>query len=382
MLANIANENQSQYFIAGGMFERKENSLAVFDTTDEVHPAWTNLTTHIPYFNGPATQFVPFGERGVLISIGGFIDHRSTQQRDMSLIQVFDIATQIWSAVLAIGDVPEPRSNFCSALSAASDQSSFQLTIYGGLIEIYGNTTDELYVLSMPSFQWVKISETENSNTEVGNPVGRVLHSCLAYNDRQMFVLGGKIATPNGSWDTSHCIDSLPGIKLLDMTTFEWYSEYPIPNTTYEVPQQVINIIGGGPDGGARDAAAWQPRVDTGLFGRITSNDRSTSFGTPTSAPEGTTHPATHSRNRTVIIAGAVTGGVIGVALFGVVAFEILGRRTRKQGKRKPNVTALLPDQPNLKTLGIIPKSEFEICEIQGDNTEAIEMCFIRELEA
>lgn len=50
----------------------------------------------------------------------------------MSNIFVYDIFSNVWYLVEATGEVPPYRGEFCSGVSSAPDDSSFQITMHGG----------------------------------------------------------------------------------------------------------------------------------------------------------------------------------------------------------------------------------------------------------
>jgi len=55
--------------------------------------------------------------------------------------------------VTASGDIPDQRVDFCSTVSLSADDSSFQITIYGGWNLFEGNAFEDVYVLAIPSFR-------------------------------------------------------------------------------------------------------------------------------------------------------------------------------------------------------------------------------------
>lgn len=174
----------------------------------------------------------------------------------MNDIQVYDIAAGTWFAINATGDVPKPRTNFCSALAAAPDDSSFQLIIYGGndSDDRFGGSgppyMSDVYMLVLPAFQWVKVNTNSPTNSSSTGAEPRSNQFCTTYHDRQFVVLGG-----TNNFDNVSCDSNLPALKMLDLTTFEWQTQYPLQDTTYKLPQAVIDIVGGDPDGGAKPAS-------------------------------------------------------------------------------------------------------------------------------
>ncbi|KAL9635032.1 MAG: hypothetical protein Q9164_003726 [Protoblastenia rupestris] len=135
----------------------KVGGMGILDTTEPLHPTWTNLTDNFPFIWSSTSQYVHFGKEGVIVSLGGNEIVRAS--RDMSHIQTFDLESQTWSQITATGKIPKPRTQFCYDLSAALDDSSFQLIIYGGSNDDEGIGFEDVYVLTMPAFRWIKIQD-------------------------------------------------------------------------------------------------------------------------------------------------------------------------------------------------------------------------------
>lgn len=148
-----------------------------------------------------------------------------------------------------ISGIPNGRTEFCSVVSRAPDDSSFQITMYGGTLE---NETyyDDVWVLSVPSFQWIRINDTNNHELITnGADAGRKGHTCVIWNDSQMIVLGGIYASNaatqvQGDGNKSVCDTSYSPIRVLDTSSYSWKTEYQ-PNNTYSVPSAISAIIGG-----------------------------------------------------------------------------------------------------------------------------------------
>lgn len=148
--------------------------------------------------------------------------------------------------VTANGDIPNPRSEFCSVASASPDDSSFQITIYGGWSLFEGRAFDDVYVLSIPSFRWVKVDDkATNKEAQLPGQIGRKGMTCQIYGDRQMLVLGGGVNMGQNQVNGQTCNTSYPAIRLLDTTTLAWLDQYNSVVEPYGVPQVVYNIIGG-----------------------------------------------------------------------------------------------------------------------------------------
>ena len=79
-----------------------------------------------------------------------------------------------WFTQTATGDVPSPRRASCAGVVWAADRSSFNLYgnreklhvevmltcksyVWGGIGET-GDALEEAYILTLPSFQWIRVS--------------------------------------------------------------------------------------------------------------------------------------------------------------------------------------------------------------------------------
>lgn len=105
----------------------------------------------------------------------------------MSQIELYDIQAEFWYTQNATGEIPEMRSKFCAGAVAAPDSSSYNIYIYGG--KGFGeNLTgfDDVYVLSIPSFKWIKLYPPLNT---VGRPHYDL--TCSIVRNGQMIVIGG-----------------------------------------------------------------------------------------------------------------------------------------------------------------------------------------------
>ena len=148
----------------------------------------------------------------------------------------------------ATGDIPVSRSEFCSVISASPDDSSFQITLYGGYNIHDGAAFEDVYVLAIPAFRYINITSTNNLEMQASADAGRYATTCVLYEDRQMIVLGGLLILNGNSVvaNTETCNSSWSAIRQLDTTTFEWQDTFNPGSEPYSVPGQVSNVIGGG----------------------------------------------------------------------------------------------------------------------------------------
>lgn len=119
--------------------------------------------------------------------------------------------------------------------------------MYGGYDPIRNIMYDDVWVISLPSFKWVKLDS--------GGPNPRFGHSCHAAGISHMISIGGSLdAAMYGvetsgqvpaNLDTIKC-DPVEGVKIFDLSLGTWSTYSPGPLAPiYRVPAQVVAIIGG-----------------------------------------------------------------------------------------------------------------------------------------
>lgn len=155
----------------------------------------------------------------------------------LSQISVYDIQSKDWYNVTATGDIPEDRSQFCAVVSASVDQSSFQVTIFGGWNVFTKDIFEDIYVLTVPSFRWIKVDAKDDFEANAGSKG----HRCIIYKDAQMIVLGGSVKVDD---DERACDTAHPPLRVLDTSNYTWKKVFD-PSIEYRVPDIVTNVIGG-----------------------------------------------------------------------------------------------------------------------------------------
>lgn len=130
------------------------------------------------------------------------------------------------------GDHPPQLESFCSVYASASDSSSHNIYIYGGYegVSPKNDTMDDVYVLSLPSFEWIKLYEGDVQS-------GRKQHKCVKPYPDKMLVLGGSKVAPKS------CLDP---IRVYNLNTGRFQDTYdPEDWEEYKVPDLVSGRIGG-----------------------------------------------------------------------------------------------------------------------------------------
>ena len=338
-------------FVTGGWDDI--GGMIRFNASDPANPQWQNETDNNPPLTLEGSmQFIRLGPKGSLISFGGYnkdyINPNYTgwsfDRRSLAQINVYDIDSATWFNVTANGDIPSDRSAFCSVVSSAPDDSSFQITIYGGWDLFGARSFADTYVLSIPAFQWINVTDSSNldAHLSAGNDFsGRDHHRCVAYKERQMLVLGGILRIEREQQNGGGCNRSLSALRALDLTTFKWSDRWNGSPEPYSVPDAVTRIIGGNggggatmkqPNGGFNDSAlnsvfaAVAARYTPIATRQSVSGGSSPSFNGGDSPARGT---------NTGAIAGGVVGGIALLALILAVVF-ILMRRRKRSAKPSP----------------------------------------------
>ncbi|KAI9730244.1 MAG: hypothetical protein M1834_006008 [Cirrosporium novae-zelandiae] len=349
--ASSLNTDEGLGFVLGG-WESDVKGMVIFNSSDPDNLSWTNNTdVHTPLTMGGTMQYLRLGEKGILVAIGGYdtdyvnknLTGWSWDLRSMANISVYDIDSATWYNVTAQGDIPDERSEFCSVVSASPDGSSFQITIYGGWNLFDGTPNEDVYVLTIPSFQWIKISDSGNTETSIGSSIGRKDHLCHLYNERSMVVLGGNInsgSTALNSNSSTACNSSYPAIRVLDVTDFSWQSEWNPSPDAYEVPSAISVVIGGSTSGGAtmnEPTGGFNDSSLSTILSKTVSlyNGTSTTSSSSSSSSSSSTTSSTTSKSSSHT--GAIVGGVIGgLAIIAIIAlgFFFLRRRSRRSKQK------------------------------------------------
>lgn len=103
---------------------------------------------------------------------------------------------------------------------------------------------DDVYVLSLPSFTWLKVYSGDHP---------RFGHTCHYAGVRHMIRIGGSLDADTYSiettgqplvLDTLKC-DEQAGVALFDLSECTWGSSFDTHAPAYEVPMKVVEKIGG-----------------------------------------------------------------------------------------------------------------------------------------
>ena len=327
------------------------NTLITLDMATQQEETWKNETIprSIPGRANPELLWVPTGPQGILVAVGGVVypefadgsreSSNATASREqspgfMSTIDIYDVASGDWYRQPASSDGPGALTRGCAVVASAQDHSSFNIYYYGGYdgLRPEEDMNDEVWVLSLPSFRWIKVADGKRDH-------GRSGHKCVTPYPDQMMVIGG---TPGQGGSSLSCVaDGI--IQLFNLSSAKWMDGYdPAKWSKYAVPEKVYREIGGDGAGGATATApspsGWQSTGLSKLFettypaSKITTyypypvSTRST--GTNTTNPEY--HDDSNSGSGVPSYLGPVLGSIFGLMFIGLVIVAIVFWRRRR----------------------------------------------------
>lgn len=367
------------------------NTLIEIDMSTMRGEQWSNdtLPDDIPHRAGAEIVWIPVGGRGALITIGGMtaVEDRlpaglnSTQASDaekeapgfMTSLPVYDIVSKSWYMQNTTGDGPGQRTEFCSVVAPAKDSSSFNIYIYGGYDGLNSTSVpyDDVWILSIPSFTWVKAYS--------GIPAhGRRGHKCERIYPDQMLVIGG--VNP----DAQHCVQGGP-IQIFNLNTLKFQNLYdPREWSDYAVPDVVTAVIGGNGQGSSTKTTSFSDKALSALFKAPYTKTTKTYYpyslgsGTPGATNVPTAHPSPNGLAKWV---APVLGVVLGLIVLSIIAVLILLYRRRKLLRRNSITSSNANSSHNNRILNWVNgmptrqpsdrKSDPSVTDTEVDNSDA-----------
>ncbi|OHW94748.1 kelch repeat protein [Colletotrichum incanum] len=237
------------------------NTLITLDMSEQGFETFSNqsLPSTIQARANPEVVWVPVGAEGILVVLGGVTypeyvnsSHKSddafnSQQQSptfMETIDIYDVAGNKWYQQKTEGTKPPALARGCAVLAPAQDYSSFNIYYYGGYDGIHAQEdfSDDVWVLSIPSFQWTKVYEGRALHARAG-------HQCVMPYPDQMMVIGGYTAMPGKG--SPPCLEG-GIIQVFNLSSAEWLDGYsPSKWSNYTIPSAVVSKIGGNEKGSA-----------------------------------------------------------------------------------------------------------------------------------
>ncbi|KAG0638828.1 hypothetical protein HOY80DRAFT_130402 [Tuber brumale] len=355
-------------FLFGGTFVSENGtSLKVVEfeehngliTYDQATNTWTNESTPLGGIAEGGLVHLTTATDEILIQLGGRSEW-ATRMRPFSEINIYSTNRSKWYTQHLPSDaaVPTPRFAFCTAVKSAPDGSSHQIYIMGGLeagtsVNARGGpTTTSVWVLSIPSFEWVQLPF--KSKSTAADPKGRISPKCQAIGEHYIFYYGGRNVP--SYYNVPVCDKKANAAFLFDVNTMTWTDEYTPNEGKYEISPGVIGLIGGDKNGGSTKKApakGWSdPDLETIMTLKTTA--AGDSIGTNNSNPSNTTTSKSNNgtssaggsgtssdppKTNVGAIAGGTVAGVAGVALAFLGAMMLRRYRHRKRSQLSPNPT-------------------------------------------
>ncbi|KAJ5426721.1 Galactose oxidase/kelch beta-propeller [Penicillium sp. CMV-2018d] len=321
------------------------DTLITLDMSQMSDGKWTNATlpSYVPARSNAELVWVPVSESGVLVAIGGVVEpiqffkyKSNSSQADeskrisptfMETVSVFDVESGTWYLQKTTGDIPPQLTEFCSVLASAADGSSHNIYIYGGYdgLNLSANPSDDVYILSLPSFKWIKAYTGTNTHSRSG-------HQCIKVYPDQMLAVGGQHV------DAAHCLEG--GVIVnFNLNTLSFEDKYDPTNwSEYKVPDIVTKLIGGNSDGGASTTAptSWTNSSLAGIFDKKYGKTIETYWPYNSTSSNSSTSSSAQDHNGAGGFpgwAGGVIGAVLGLLIIAILAGLWFYRRRQRQRK-------------------------------------------------
>ncbi|PSN58874.1 hypothetical protein BS50DRAFT_475119, partial [Corynespora cassiicola Philippines] len=268
-------------------------------------------------------HFIPASNAGMLIYYGGVEQYPGSNETKGD-IWIFDLDLQRWYMQKATGDVPEPRARFCSGVTWADDKSSYNIYLLGGIDPDFQTVGfGDVYVLTLPSFIWIKWWPRPEHNVDATFPHHSL--TCDVINGTQMIVMGGHFTNITSECDVpvvygQHGLD----LGVINDKKVPWVL-FRYDNPPYRVPELVVNVIGGTARGNAN---ATRPKnnmtYDEYLFEKSYSVPQrypTVPWQPSTTSIVGTNDTNSGSLPETSTLVGAVIGSIVGSVILGVAGY-------------------------------------------------------------
>lgn len=200
---------------------------------------------------------------------------------------------------------------------------------------------DDIYILTMPSFQWIRAPYPPGSN--VTGPYPKSMMSCDVVDNAQMIIIGGSYSN-----DTTYACDADVVWGAHNMNLGEnneahaIWAEYQPDLTTYTVPPEIATVVGGGGTGGANIVAPTTGFDSPDLAVQMTRTPM-IDPRTPTRAIPTATDSASSKPLSTGAIAGIAVGcGIAGIVLAAVFFICVYRWRKRRRMQRHPDASTVV----------------------------------------
>ncbi|KAH9908591.1 hypothetical protein F4778DRAFT_353408 [Xylariomycetidae sp. FL2044] len=323
------------------------DSFIQLDMAEQLAEKWSNKTlpSEIPSRANPSVVWVPVGEQGILVVLGGVSfpnynnptfksQNEAQSEKDgptyMSNVGIYDIANDIWYQQPTVA-APSQLALGCAVVAPAQDFSSYNIYYYGGYNGIDSNSdfNDDVWILSLPSFMWMKVSSGSPEHARAG-------HQCVTPYPDQMVVIGGYTSQKGGS---IKCLDG-GVLQVFNLTEGHWMDSYdPDSWNNYGVPEMIHLMIGGDFTGGATmttpTPTGWATSELANVFATTYATSKLTTFYPySSSGPGGTRGQYKSGGGGMPSWVAPVLGVVLGLVFVTAVVVGILLYRRRRLLRR------------------------------------------------
>ncbi|KAK5655592.1 hypothetical protein OQA88_5523 [Cercophora sp. LCS_1] len=329
--ATVTTAGESGYLIGGiasgwtQLYRARNQVIPGMATFNMKTKLWENGTTS-PFntLTGGTAEFVPaYGPNGLIVLFGGWSpsvvgepDVLASPQWGFDNITFFDPETKQNYWQKTTGDIPpHPRTRFCTV--GFQREGGYDIFLFGGINQVDKTTYNDAYILSLPGFVWTKVIESPGGR--------RAEHTCVPVGKRQVLSIGGLNPYLN-SWTTQD--PAAQGLMVFDMVDMKWADSYNADAAAYKAPKPVEEWY----SKGSLNDVTWSSGDVQRLFAAATDqNPGSGSDGSGSGSSDPNTSDSGSKSSPVAAIAGGVVGGLIGVALVGVLVWFLIRRKKRSQ---------------------------------------------------
>ncbi|CZR61606.1 uncharacterized protein PAC_11503 [Phialocephala subalpina] len=326
--------------------------------TNTSPPTLTNIS--VPTYVGPrmngAMVHVPVGDKGIIVQIAGQEPMNPTQwgvpipganQQNTAInntyVDIYDIESGFWfrQQTFGVPDIPTARADICVILVTALDKSSYNIFMIAGVLTYnVPITSEEMWVLTLPTFQWVKV------HTRPGGIYG---HTCHAVGEN-LVVVGGMQTNDQGG-NANNCSTHMPA-EIFSLVEMEYTGTFDAAGASRSppVPADVVSLIGGTSTGGAVNT---KPYLWSDLYLQYVFNPSLTrppytpSYTLAVNFTNSTNTTAPITSHKSSIPIGPIVGGAIGgVAVIALAIFLIIFFARKKKARKVAEIAAADPNMP------------------------------------
>ncbi|KAI1618696.1 hypothetical protein EDD36DRAFT_39575 [Exophiala viscosa] len=332
------NPNSSAY----GYFDpptTEHNWLVEVDMSAEGHAnfsRWAVNNTYAPWRAEAGLVWVPTSTQGILVAIGGvtsagdFSEDNGTQNKSLPFLKefpIYDIGTRSWTSQAINTDSPigpmNPLAQFCTVVASALDGSHHDIFVYGGWDSNGSLPQPEVWILTIPSFTWIKAT--------AGEP--RQGHVCVQPYADEMIAIGG---TGQGGAPLTY----QKAVDVFNLSSWEWTGVYdPNVDEPYRPHSSVLSVISATPTANGmvtEVARLFSTTYATTSISTFTYTQQATGTPAPASNTTSPAIPPPKHHDRGWVIPVAVTVSVVvGLTLLGALFFFCCYSRMRKHRQQQ-----------------------------------------------